>query len=241
MIARAAAGVVFGLGVGARGAQPAELGEDQRFVLQHHQPLHHVLELADVARPVVGEQRFLQHQRRPHRRPAIHGRELQQEELDQLRDLFAPLAQGRNVHFDHLQPVVEVFAERALAHHRFEIAIGRGNHPHVDFDRAVAAQFRELAVLQHVQDLGLQRLRHLADFVEHDGAVLRELELADARRGRAGERAALVAEQLAFEQVGGQRRAVHFHERVRRAAASGGESRARSLPCRRRFRRAAAR
>ena len=127
------------------------------------------------------------------------------------------------------------------AHHRLEIAVGGGDDAHVDFDGAVAAQLGELAVLQHVQDLGLQRLRHLADFVEHDRAVLGELELADARRRRAGEGAALVAEQLAFEQLGRQRRAVHLDERVRRGAASGDESRARSLPCRRRSRRAAAR
>ena len=111
----------------------------------------------------------------------IHGRELQQEELDQLRNLFTALAQRRHVDLDHLQSIVEVFAERALPHHLFEIAIGGGDDAHVDFDGAIAAEFRELAVLQHVQDLGLERLRHLADFVEHDRAVLRELELADAR------------------------------------------------------------
>ena len=43
---------------------------------------------------------------------------------------------------------------------------------------------------------------------------MRLLELADARRRRAGERALLVAEQLALEQFGGQRGAVHLHERL---------------------------
>ena len=192
--------------------QPVEFGEDQRFVLEHDQALHHVLEFADVARPFVREQRVLQHDRRPHRRPAIHRGELQQEELDQLRDLFTPLAQGRHVDFDHLQAIVEVFAEGAGAHHRVEVAIGRRDHPHVDVDGAIAAQLGELAILQHMENLGLQRLRHLADFVEQDGAVLRELELADAGGGGAGEGAALVPEQLAFEQFGRQGRAVDLHE-----------------------------
>ena len=88
-------------------------------------------------------------------------------------------------------------------------------HADVDVDRAVAAEPRELAVLQDVQQLGLQRRRHLADLVEHDRAVLRELELADARSAGAGEGAALVAEQLALEQVGRQRRAVDLDERLR--------------------------
>ena len=45
--------------------------------------------------------------------------------------------------------------------------------------------------------------------------LLRELELADALAAGAGERAALVAEQLAFQQLGRQRRAVHLDERLR--------------------------
>lgn len=88
--------------------------------------------------------------------------------------------------------------------HRVEVAIGRRDHPQVDFDGAIAAQLGELAILQHMENLGLQCLRHLADFVEHDGAVLRELELADAGGGGAGGGAALAPEQLAFEEFGRQ-------------------------------------
>ena len=79
-------------------------------------------------------------------------------------------------------------------------------------DGPVASDLRELPILQDVQQLGLQRRRHLADLVEQDRAVARELELADARRLRAGEAAAFVPEQLALEEVSRQRRAVHLHE-----------------------------
>ena len=48
----------------------------------------------------------------------------------------------------------------------------------------VAAELGELAVLQHVQQLGLQRRLHLADFVEHQRAAVGLLELADAGRAR---------------------------------------------------------
>ena len=51
--------LLLSLGVGARGSQAPELSEDQRFVLQYDQPLHDVLELADVARPFVREQSLL--------------------------------------------------------------------------------------------------------------------------------------------------------------------------------------
>ncbi len=114
---------------------------------------------------------------------------------------------------DHLQAVVQVLAEGAGPHHRLEVAVRGGQHAHIDLDRTVAAEARELAVLQHVQQLGLEGRRHVADLVEHHRALLRELELADARLPGAGEGAAFVAEQLAFQQVRRQRRAVHLHER----------------------------
>jgi len=40
-----------------------------------------------------------------------------------------------------------------------------------------------------VEQLGLQRRFHLGDFIQEDCAGVRLLELADARGGRAGERA----------------------------------------------------
>ena len=83
----------------------------------------------------------------------------------------------------------------------------------VHLDPLVAAELGELGVLQHVQQLGLQRRLHLADLVEHQRAGVRLLELADARGRGAGEGAALVPEQLALEELGRQRRAVHLDER----------------------------
>jgi hypothetical protein len=75
----------------------------------------------------------------------------------------------------------------------------------------VAATTRTLtliALLQHAQDLGLRGGRHVADLVEEDGAAVALLELAQALRGRAGERAALVPEELAFDEILRDRRAV---------------------------------
>src|SRR5207244_13397447 len=54
---------------------------------------------------------------------------------------------------------------------------------------------------------------HIAELVEEDGAAAHLLELADAAAISAGEGALLVAEQLAFEQVLGNGRAVQRQER----------------------------
>ena len=73
-------------------------------------------------------------------------------------------------------------------------------------DGLLAADALELAVLQDAQQLGLRRLVQVADFVEKDGAAVGQLELAAAQRRRAGERALLVAEQLALDQLGRESR-----------------------------------
>ena len=79
--------------------------------------------------------------------------------------------------------------------------------------------------------------RHLADLVEEHRAVVGELELARLVLDRAGEGAALEAEQLGLEQFGRERRAVHLDERLVAAARRRRGARARPVPCRCRSRR----
>ena len=86
-------------------------------------------------------------------------------------------------------------------------------HAHVDFLLGAAAEPAELPLLQHAQQLDLRRRRHLGDLVEEQRAAVGELEAAGAAIGGAGERALLVAEDLALEQRLGNRRAVDGDER----------------------------
>ena len=101
--------------------------------------------------------------------------------------------------------------------HRRQVAVGRGDQPHVDAERPRAAEALELVLLQHAQDLGLRVRAHVADFVEEQRAAVGLLEAADALLVGAGERALFVAEQLRFEQVLLQRGAVHLDEVARGA------------------------
>ena len=64
-----------------------------------------------------------------------------------------------------------------------------------------------------MQQLRLQRRFHLGDLVQKDRAGIGLFELSDAGRRRARERALLVTEQLAFQELGRQRRAIDLHER----------------------------
>ena len=75
------------------------------------------------------------------------------------------------------------------------------------------AERLELALLQHAQQLRLERRAHRADLVEEDRAAVGQREFALLCRGRAGEGAANVPEQLRLEQRLRNRRAIDLDER----------------------------
>ena len=130
------------------------------------------------------------------------------------------------------EPVVEVFAELAALHRGVQVAVGGGDHADVGAHHARAAEAHELALLEHAQQLGLHGGRHLADLVEEQHAAGGLLDASRLGRDGAGEGAALVAEELRFEQLVGQRRAVDGDERSVIARARRGGGTARRLPCR---------
>src|SRR5438093_9025272 len=138
---------------------------------EHDDALHRVLELADVARPVIldedahGLGRDLD-------LAAVLGVELGEEMIDEHRDLFAPLPKGWDPDLDDVQAVVQVFPELVRPHGGLEVAIGGGDEPHVGADDLLAADAGELAVLEHVQELGLEPQRHLPDLVEKERALI---------------------------------------------------------------------
>ena len=72
---------------------------------------------------------------------------------------------------------------------------------------------RNLPLLQHAQQLDLRHRHHLGDLVEEQRAAIGQLEAAGAPIGGAGERAALVPEDLALEQRLRNRRAVDGDKR----------------------------
>ena len=124
-----------------------------------------------------------------------------QEVVHQQRDVLAPLAQRRKLNRDDVQPVVEVLAEAALAHHGGQVGIGCGQDAHIGPDRFRPAQTHEGAFLDHTQQLGLRLGADRADFVEEQRALVGHLEQALLRGHRAGEGAADMAEQQRFQQV----------------------------------------
>ena len=143
--------------------------------------------------------------------------ELAREVLDEQQDVLAALAQRRQAQHDDREPVVEVEAEPAVVDLGAEVAVGRGDHARVELELGRAADAAKPPALEHAEQRGLIGGRQLADLVEEHRAAVRALERADVRAIGAGERAALVAEQLAREQRRRRARRSRRDERLRGA------------------------
>src|SRR5216117_4194925 len=140
---------------------------------------------------------------------------LSQEVVDEQRDVLAPLGERRDGELDDAQAIVEVLAEAAGAYGALEVLVGGRDEAYVDPDRQVAAHALELLLLDGAQELRLRLERHVAHLVEEERAAVGRLELPLAPRDGARERALLVAEELALDQLLAERRAVHLDQRLR--------------------------
>ncbi len=133
---------------------------------------------------------------------------------------------------DDVQAVVEVFTERPIAEGFLRVLVRGRQHAHVHLDLGPAAEAPDRARLEDAKELGLHRGVHLRDLVEEERALVRELEAAGPALERAGERALLVAEDLALEERLGNGRAVDGDERARARAARARGWSAPPAPCR---------
>ena len=108
-----------------------------------------------------------------------------------------------------MQAIEQVRPESTLLDEPTEGLVRRGDDPHVDVDWPVAAYALDPALFDRAQDLRLHAEGHIADLVEEQGAAAGQLEASDSRSDGAGEGAALVAEQLGFEEAFRDGGAVH--------------------------------
>src|SRR5262249_25799864 len=152
-------------------------------------------ELAHVARPGVTEEAGAK-LGFPHLRGVgvIEPAQALENILDEERDVVGVLAKRRQARLEDRKAEIKVRAEAVLVDLGAKVAVGRGDHAHVDGLVAVGADTLDLTAFENPEELGLELGRQLADLVEEDGAAGRRLEDALARAARAGERAALVAE-----------------------------------------------
>jgi hypothetical protein len=122
-------------------------------------------------------------------------------------------SQRRHEDRNHIEPEVEVLAEPPRANFGRQILVRRSNDAHVDLHARGPAHRLDNLFLQGAQHLGLRLQAHVTYLVEEQRAAVRQLELAAAIGYGPGERPLHVAEQLALDQLLGNRGAVHLDER----------------------------
>ena len=124
------------------------------------------------------------------------------------------LAQRRQLQREDVEAVQQILAQVARGHRRSGRAVAGRDHAHVHLLCLGRADAHEDAGFEHAQQLDLQVRRHLGDLVEEQRAAVRALEETLMLPFCAREAALLVPEQLAFDQVGGDRTAVDGDERA---------------------------
>ena len=138
-----------------------------------------------------------------------------QHDIGDQRNIFLALAQWRNYDLEYAQPIVEFFSQM-----RSDFLTGRGKYPNVHCDFVFTAKPPHPQVLENAQQLGLRRLRHLADLVEKQSAPVGLLKATGGALHGARKRAFLVAEQFALNQSLGQGGCIDRDERAIAAGAA---------------------
>jgi hypothetical protein len=163
-----------------------------------------IRQFPDVARPVVGAQGVERLGGNPDFAPLMAAAQVGQQGIHQQRDVLPPLAQGRHMQGQHAQAVIQVGPECPVAHHGGKIPMRGREDADIHLAGLVLAQPLDFPFLQHAQQFHLDIQRHLADLVQQQGAAVGGLETTLARRRRAGEGAAGMAEQFASSSCSGK-------------------------------------
>ena len=113
---------------------------------------------------------------------------------DQRQHVVAPFPKRGHRDRDDVQSIEQILAEKPVLDETVEILVGRGQHPHVHFDRTSRSHHVNLAVLQHPEQLCLHGQACIAYLVQEERPAVGGLEKTGARFIGAGEGALHVSE-----------------------------------------------
>src|SRR6266487_5194606 len=106
------------------------------------------------------------------------------------------LMQWRHEQFEYVDPVKQILTEGPIFNFFFELAVGGTDNPHLNFFICLRADTAELAILQKLKQLRLQRHVKFGNFIEKKRAAMGHFNPSGLRSIGAGERAAFVAEEF---------------------------------------------
>ena len=189
-----------------------------RLIGHDHGMLDGGAQLADISGPLVGNEACHGSLGEGFLRATVFIGEFLQEGVRKQDDILSPFSQGRHFDGEHIEAEIEVLPEGALGHHVGEMFVGRGDHADVDGHRGVRADPLDGALGEGAEELDLSGGVNFANFVEKESSAVGLFESANAALSGSGERAFLVAEELAFEELGREGRAVDGDEFLSRTS-----------------------
>ena len=181
-------------------------------IRENHGAFHRVLQFPNIPQPFLGGEEVQRFGRDaadflPHFGAGLDGKAHGED-----RNIFRPLAKGRNENRNDAQSVIEIATEGASRRVRCEVAVGSGNYSHVHANRRGATNPLKLLLLEHAQQLGLQVEPHFADFVEQERSAVGALKGPFDPLDRAGKCAPLVPKERAFDEALGEGGAVELNK-----------------------------
>ena len=119
---------------GIRGANALRqvFGRQRCVFAKNQRPLEGILQLANIARPVVTLQRMPHRIAQRHAVAAVNRRQARQHMFRQRHDIRAPLAQRGHVNRQHAQPEIQVFAKPPRGDGALQVRIGERDQPRFD-------------------------------------------------------------------------------------------------------------
>ena len=165
-------------------------------MVKYADPFDDIFQLPDIARPGIGEQLLAGGRRKVLELFIETFAEDAEKIVRQDQGILTPLAQWGGFNTQHIQAVIEIFPELLLLNRQLQILVGGGDDSQIDGDITGAAQPAERLMLQHPQQLGLQRRAHLADLIQEERALVGFFQQAFLGGLGIGEGAFLIAKQF---------------------------------------------
>ena len=146
------------------------LDTDHSLVAKDESVFNKVLKFSHVARKLVTHEKLHNVRRDPCELLTTPGVEAIDEVFDQIRNIFAPLAQRRDRDPHNRQTEIQVIAKFALTDHVEQLLVGRSHNPDIGMDGLDSAERFIFTLLQKTQQLDLRHERQLTDLIEENSS-----------------------------------------------------------------------
>jgi len=174
--------------------------------------LNHVAQLANVPGPSIALQQGPNLAFNPFGFEIVPETEILQKVFRKRPDILNAFAQRRHANRHDAESIIEVLPEFFLFDQNPQVSIGCGYHPHSDSKGLASANALEFPFLQDPQQFGLRCFVQVPHFIQKDRTAICQFKLASPARRGSRERSFFVSEELAFQQVDGNRGTVDLDE-----------------------------